>query len=91
VLPGATRTAIWEKAGTGIESLPPKMVMDADEMVDAAIAGLDRGELVTIPSLPDIADREEYEAARQNLKPKLSLSTPAPGYGVSALNTVGGI
>jgi len=90
VLPGATRTAIWEKAGVDIASLPPNMVMDVDEMVDAALAGLDRGEQVTIPSLPDTADWEAYEAARRNLIPKLSLSSPASRYGVSALSSVGG-
>lgn len=90
VLPGATRTAIWEKAGMDIESLPPDMVMDVDEMVDAALAGLDRGEQVTIPSLPDIADWEACEAARQNLKPNLSLSSPAPRYRVTTLNAAGG-
>ena len=90
VLPGATRTAIWEKAGTDIASLPPDMLMDVDEMVDAAIAGLDRGEQVTIPSLPDMADWEAYEAARQNVIPKLSLSSPAPRYRAAALNSVGG-
>jgi len=58
--------------------------MDADEMVDAALAGLDRGETVTIPSLPDIADWEAYEAARQNIIPKLSLSSPAARYRVTA-------
>ena len=57
VLPGATRTDIWEKAGT----LPPDVVMGADEMVDAAIAGLERGEKVTIPSLPDVADWEALD------------------------------
>src|SRR2546425_12612846 len=51
--------------------------MDVDEMVDAALVGLNRGETVTIPSLPDIADWEAYEAARQNMIPKLSLSSPA--------------
>ena len=53
------------------------------------MAGLDQGELVTIPSLPDIADWEVYEAARQNMIPKLSLSSPAPRYGVTALNPTG--
>jgi short-subunit dehydrogenase len=90
VLPGATRTALWEKAGTDIASLPPSVVMDVDEMVDAALAGLDSGELVTIPSLPDMADWEAYEAARQNLRPKLSRSAPAARYGVIALNPKGG-
>jgi short-subunit dehydrogenase len=89
VLPGATRTAIWEKAGTDIATLPPAIVMDVHHMVDAALAGLDRGETVTIPSLPDMADWEAYEARRQHMVPKLSLSTPAPRYGVEALNPVG--
>ena len=80
VLPGATRTAIWEKAGTDIASLPPEIVMDAGDMVDAALVGLDRGEIVTIPSLPDLADWEAYEAARQHMLPKLSLSVPAARY-----------
>ncbi len=90
VLPGATRTAIWEKAGTDIASLPPSIVMDVDEMVDAALVGLDRGEGVTIPSLPDIADWEAYEAARKQMIPNLSRSSPAPRYGVPALNPSGG-
>lgn len=90
LLPGATRTAIWEKAGTDIESLPSKMLMDVDDMVDAAIAGLDRGEQVTIPSLPDMGDWEAYEAARQSLMPKLSLRPPASRYGVTTLNAAGG-
>ena len=80
VLPGAIRTAIWEKAGTDIATLPPEIFMDADAMVDAALVGLDNGELVTIPSLPDLADWEAYEAARRNLFPKLSRSSPAPRY-----------
>jgi uncharacterized protein len=84
VLPGATRTAIWEKAGTDTAALPPGIVMDVDDTVDAALVGLDRGESVTIPSLPDIADWEAYEAARRNMIPKLSLSTPAMRYDVTA-------
>ncbi|HEX4170655.1 MAG TPA: hypothetical protein VHZ55_34775 [Bryobacteraceae bacterium] len=58
--------------------------MSADEkMVDAALAGFDQGEFITIPSLPDLADWEAYETARQNLIPKLSLSSPAALYRVS--------
>jgi short-subunit dehydrogenase len=90
VLPGATRTALWEKAGTDIGSLPPSVVMDVEDMVDAALAGLDSGERVTIPALPDMADWEAYEAARQNLRPNLSRSAPAARYGVRALNPKGG-
>ena len=62
--------------------------MKPDDMVDAALAGLDQGELITIPSLPDIADWEAYEAARQNLFAKLSLNSPAGRYSVTALNSI---
>ena len=33
-----------------------------------------------LPSLPDVADWEAYEAARQHLMPNLSLRSPAPRY-----------
>jgi len=56
------------------------MVMSADAMVDAALAGFDQGEFITIPSLPDLADWETYEAARQKLIPNLSLGSPAARY-----------
>lgn len=72
VLPGATRTEIWERSGLDVEAFPAEMVMDAGEMVDAALAGLDAGELVTIPSLPDAADWQRLEEARTALRPNLS-------------------
>ena len=80
VLPGATATDLWAKAGQPVEHLPGEIVMRADDMVDAALAGLDQGELVTIPSLPDAADWQDYEAARQKLMPNLSRKTPAARY-----------
>ncbi len=89
VLPGATRTGIWEKAGTDIASLPPSMVMNVDEAVDVALVGRDRGESVTISSLPDVADWEAYEGARKNMIPKLSRSSADLRYGVAALNPIG--
>ena len=80
VLPGATATDLWEKAGTPLEHLPSEIVMQTDDMVDAALAGLEQGELVTIPSLPDAADWQAYEAARQKLMPNLSRKHPAARY-----------
>ncbi|AXQ27735.1 SDR family oxidoreductase [Solimonas sp. K1W22B-7] len=80
VLPGVTRTPIWEHSGMSAESLPPEMVMDVGDMVDAALAGLDLGETVTIPSLPDAADWNAYTAQRLALGPNLSLSQPAARY-----------
>jgi short-subunit dehydrogenase len=80
VLPGATATDIWQKAGLPVERLPSEIVMRADDMVDAALAGLDQGEFITIPSLPDAADWLAYEAARQKLVPNLSLRMVAARY-----------
>lgn len=80
VLPGATATDFWVLAGTPVQHLPGEILMQADDMVDAALAGFDQGELVTIPSLPDAADLADYEAARQKLMPNLSLSKPATRY-----------
>lgn len=83
VLPGATATDFWGTAGTPLQQVPAEMVMKANEMVDAALAGFDQGEFITIPSLPDLADWDAYEAARQKLIPKLSLSSPATRYQVA--------
>ncbi|MGH6890593.1 MAG: SDR family NAD(P)-dependent oxidoreductase [Rhizomicrobium sp.] len=80
VLPGGMTTNFWEAAGSSVESLPKEMLMRADDMVDAALAGLDQGELITIPSLPDANDWRAYEALRQKLLPNLSLSVPAARY-----------
>jgi uncharacterized protein len=80
VLPGATATEFWDVAGQPVAHLPQQIVMRADAMVDAALAGLDQGELVTIPSLPEASDWQAYEAARQKLMPNLSLSSPAVRY-----------
>jgi uncharacterized protein len=80
VLPGATRTEIWRRAGRDVNSLDPAMVMEADDLVDAALAGFDAGELVTIPSLPDAADWQAFESARLKLAPNLSRTRPAQRY-----------
>jgi len=80
VLPGATRTALWDRAGIGISKLPSEMMMDVDEMVDAAFIGLDAGETVTIPSLPDAKDWDAFNAMRLELRPRLSLRHAALRY-----------
>jgi uncharacterized protein len=80
VLPGATRTEIWNRAGGDVDALPAEMLMDVDPMVDAALAGLDQGEAVTIPSLPDVGDWQRFEAARLALAPNLSRNQPAARY-----------
>ena len=82
VLPGATATELWRKAGRPVENLPQEIVMTAEDMVDAALAGLEQGEFVTIPALPDARQWQTYEAARQAMRPNLSRAKPATRYGV---------
>jgi uncharacterized protein len=83
VLPGVTRTEIFDRAGGDISAYPPEMVMEASEMVDAALAGLDQGEVVTIPSLPNAGDFDAFTEARLALAPNLSRNHAAPRYRVS--------
>jgi len=80
VLPGATATEFWGIAGTPVEHLPTEIVMQAEDMVDASLAGFDQGEFATIPALEDSGLLKAYEDARQALMPNLSRSAPAARY-----------
>jgi short-subunit dehydrogenase len=80
VLPGATATDFWASGGLPVENLPAQIVMRAEDLVDAALVGFDRDELITIPSLHAVKEWEAYEAARQAMAPQLSSSVPAARY-----------
>ncbi|HEY2007562.1 MAG TPA: SDR family oxidoreductase [Rhizomicrobium sp.] len=81
VCPGAVRTEIWERAGVDLDArLPAERIMDVEELVDAALKGLDLGEHITIPSLPDAKDLADAEAARLKLAPNLSHNHAAARY-----------
>lgn len=80
VLPGATATEFWDIAGKPLHQLPAEIVMSAEDMVDASLAGLDLGETVTIPSLANVADWKRYETARRAMSDKLSSTIAAPRY-----------
>jgi short-subunit dehydrogenase len=78
VLPSATRTEIWERAGRDVNALPA--AMDADELVDAALVGFDRREGVTIPPLPDADQWDALEAARRAMLPNFMQAHAAERY-----------
>lgn len=80
VLPGATRTEIFDRGGASVDAIPAEYLMEVDAMVDAALVGFDQGELVTIPSLPDAGDWDAFVTARANLAPNLSRNRPADRY-----------
>ena len=89
VLPGATATEFWDIAGLPIGNLRPGTVMSAEDLVDAALAGLDQGETVTIPALPDKAEWDGFDAARRAMSARLSNAAPAARYNVAHSQTAG--
>jgi short-subunit dehydrogenase len=84
VLPGATATDLWEIAGLPWQKLPPSIVMSVEDMVDAALVGLDDGELVTIPGLHDGDEWTRFEAARRAISQRFGNSVPASRYKIQA-------
>ena len=80
VLPGATATEFWARGGLPVEHLPAQIVMRAEDLVDAALRGFDRGEAVTLPSLHDVGLWNAYESARRAMAPQLSSSEVAARY-----------
>ena len=65
VLPAATRTEIYDRSGGDISKVPN--VTEVYGLVDAAVIGFDRKELVTLPPVPDVADWEAFEQAHMVL------------------------
>jgi short-subunit dehydrogenase len=82
VLPGYTRTEFFDRAGIDATALPAEMVMSAEDLVEAALRGLEAGEAITIPSLPDMAAWQALVDDRMRMMPGLSLSRPAARYGL---------
>jgi uncharacterized protein len=78
VLPAATRTEIWERAGADVNALPP--MMDVNDLVDAALVGFDQRETVTIPPLHDATQWQTFDAARQTMMPGFAQIQAAPRY-----------
>lgn len=82
VLPAATRTEIWERAGIDINTLSD--VMEVGDLVDAALVGFDRREPVTIPPLQDAARWDALQGARQGLLSEIRQSDVAERYQAKA-------
>jgi hypothetical protein len=78
VLPASTRTEIWERAGIDVNTLPE--VMEVGELVDAALVGFDRRELVTIPPLHVAQRWDALDASRQGLMSDIRQAHAAERY-----------
>lgn len=78
VLPAGTRTEIWERSG--LTQVDTSQMMDVGELVDAALVGFDRKELVTIPPLPNDGQWHAFEQARKAMVPNFRQQHPAARY-----------
>jgi short-subunit dehydrogenase len=78
VLPAATATEIWSRAGADPSQIPP--LMEVGDLVDAALVGFDRREPITIPHLHDGGQWDAFQAARAAMIPGFAQQKPAPRY-----------
>jgi short-subunit dehydrogenase len=83
VVPGAVISEGWDVAGgASLDPLDPKLVMTTEDCVDAALTGLDRGELITAPSLEDEALLRNFETVSGALLQGMFNGKPAARYGL---------
>jgi short-subunit dehydrogenase len=82
VLPASTATEIWTEGVSGIplSALGQDTIMSAEDCVDAALAGLDHGEIITFPSVEDESLWGTYDTARGALFAATQTGTPASRY-----------
>ncbi|SLM62716.1 MULTISPECIES: SDR family NAD(P)-dependent oxidoreductase [Dickeya] len=78
VLPAGTYTEIWQRAGIDVNTMAK--MMEVGELVDAALVGFDRRELVTIPPLHNAARWDDLDAARQALLSDIKQDEAAERY-----------
>lgn len=78
VLPAGTYTEIWQRAGIDISNF--SQMMHVDELVDAALVGFDRRELVTIPPLHKAERWDNLDATRQALLSDIKQAEAAERY-----------
>ncbi len=83
VLPASIDTEIWDVAGIGVQNLDPATVMSAEDCVDAALAGLDNGEPVTLPSVEDPNLWANFDGALLKMAQASQTGKPASRYGIS--------
>ncbi|HBS0038364.1 TPA: SDR family NAD(P)-dependent oxidoreductase [Klebsiella pneumoniae] len=80
VLPAATATDLWPTSGVALDALPSGTVMTTEDLVDAALRGLEMGEQVTLPPVHDLGLWETFEQSRLALFTSARTGQPAPRY-----------
>lgn len=83
VLPASTATELWDLSGVPLAALHKSTLMTTENMVDAALSGLDQGETITWPSVADARLWDKYDVARSELFASTQAGTPAPRYKIA--------
>ena len=84
VTPAVTVSEGWDNVGIPMSTLDPATIMSTEDCVDAALSGLDAGELITIPSLDDGDLLRRFETASEALfKAMMSTGQPAHRYALA--------
>ncbi|WP_043432624.1 SDR family NAD(P)-dependent oxidoreductase [Cystobacter fuscus] len=80
VMPGPIRTEFFSSQGMSDSVFPNEAYLTAEQLVDAALAGLDAGEGVTVPSVLDVRTWQALEAARVEFMKATMSGKVAPRY-----------
>lgn len=80
VMPGPIRTEFFSSQGMKDSVFPDASYLTAEQLVDAALAGLDAGERVTVPSMRDMRTWDALEAARVEFLKATMSGEVAPRY-----------
>ncbi len=81
VTPAATVSEIWDVQGFPLSNVDPNIVMSTEDMVDAALVGLEQKEKVTAPSVQDEAALTKYfDAGSALFAASQQTGKPAPRY-----------
>ncbi len=81
VAPAATVSEIWDVQGFPLSNVDPNIVMSTEDLVDAALVGLERKERVTAPSVQDDAAVIMYfDAGSALFAASQQTGKPAPRY-----------
>jgi uncharacterized protein len=78
VLPSGTKTELWERGGVDPTKMSP--MMDVNDLVDAALAGFDQREAITIPPMPDAGLWDAHETSRKAMLPHFPNTQTAARY-----------
>lgn len=65
VMPGPVRTEFFSSQGLDDSVFPAESYLTADQLVEAALSGLEMKEEITIPALADLRPWDKMEVARQ--------------------------